>query len=130
MELSARNRLLEAEHPHNVAMVLTSLSPEFASAITRELDPAFRVSVIRRLCDLDLIDDLEMSELRYELRMRAKRMLAVEHCTTRGLSVAANLLSLSDQRTRDGVIAWLADQDRELAEDCLLYTSPSPRDRG
>ena len=117
MDTQARRRLLEAEHPLNVAMVMSAMSPEFASALTRELDPAFRISVIRRLCDLDIVDDAKLMELRYELRMRAKRMLAIEHCTKRGLSVAANLLSLSDRRTRDGVIAWLADRDRELGEE-------------
>lgn len=117
MDTEARRNLLEAEHPLNVAMVMTRLSPEFASAVTRELDPSFRLSVIRRLCDLDFVDDAKIMELRYELRMRAKRMLAIEHCTRRGLSVAADLLSLSDQRTRDGVIAWLSDRDNELGEE-------------
>lgn len=117
MEVEARRRLLEAEHPLNVAMVLASLPPKFASAITRELDANFRMAVIRRLCDLDIVDDAKLMELRYALRMRAKRMLAIEHCTTCGITVAANLLSLSDQRTRDGVIAWLADRDSELGDE-------------
>lgn len=117
MDIEARRRLLEAEHPLNVALVMTTLSPEFASAINRELDPAFRISVIRRLCDLDVIDDAKLMELRYELRMRAKRMLAIENCTKHGLTVAADLLSLSDRRTRDGVIAWLSDKDGELGEE-------------
>ena len=114
MESDARRQLLEAEHPLNVAMLLTTLTPEFASAITKELDSAFRMSVIHRLCDLDLIDDAKLMELRFELRMRAKRMLAIANCTRHGLLVAADLLSLSDQRTRDGVIAWLSDRDNEL----------------
>jgi len=117
MEVEARRRLLEAEHPLNVAMVLASLPPKFASAITRELDANFRMAVIRRLCDMDIVDDAKLMELRYALRMRAKRMLAIEHCTTCGITVAANLLSLSDQRTRDGVIAWLADRDSELGDE-------------
>ena len=117
MDSDARSRLLETEHPLNVALVMTSLTPEFASTITRELDPAFRISVIRRLCDLDIVDDAKLMELRYVLRMRAKRMLAVQHCTGRGIKVAADLLSLSDRRTRDGVIAWLADRDSELADE-------------
>lgn len=117
MDVKARSRLLEAEHPLNVALVMTTLSPAFASSITRELDPAFRISVIRRLCDLDIVDDLKLMELRYELRMRARRMLAIENCTKQGLTVAADLLSLSDRRTRDGVIAWLSDKDGELGEE-------------
>ena len=117
MDSDARSRLLETEHPLHVALVMTTLSPEFASSINRELDPAFRVSVIRRLCDLDVIDDAKLMELRYVLRMRARRMLAVENCTGQGINVAADLLSLSDRRTRDGVIAWLADRDSELADE-------------
>jgi len=117
MDSDARSRLLETEHPLNVALVMTSLSPGFASSITRELDPAFRISVIRRLCDLDIVDDAKLMELRYVLRMRAKRMLAVQNCTGKGINVAADLLSLSDRRTRDGVIAWLADRDNELADE-------------
>ena len=112
-----RRRLLEAEHPNHVAMVLALLSPAHASAITRELDPAFRVSVIRRLCELDVIDDSKLMELRYALRLRANRMLAIAHCTKQGLAVAADLLSVSDQRTRDSIIAWLSDRDRELGDE-------------
>ncbi|QEG23210.1 FliG C-terminal domain-containing protein [Mariniblastus fucicola] len=117
MDSRARRQLLETEHPLNVAMVMSSLSPEFASSITRDLDPAFRMSVIRRLCELDIIDDAKLMGLRYELRMRAKRMLAIEHCTKQGFAVAADLLSLSDRKTRDGVLAWLRDRDNELAEE-------------
>ena len=117
LQADARRRLLEAEHPTNVAMVLASLSPAYASSITRELDPAFRVSVIRRLCEFDVIDEAKLMELRYAIRMRAKRMLAIEHCTKQGLTVAADLLSVSDRQTRDSVIAWLADRDRELGHE-------------
>ncbi len=117
MDSDARRQLLEAEHPVNVAMLLTTLAPEFASSITSELDPAFRMSVIRRLCDLDIVDDAKLMELRFELRMRAKRMLAIANCTKRGLRVAADLLSLTDQRTRSGVIAWLKDRDHELGAE-------------
>jgi len=117
LDSKARCRLLEAEHPLNVAMIMTALSPAQASAITRELDPAFRVSVIRRLCSIDVIDEAQIMELRYALRMRARRMLAIEHCTGRGLTVAADLLSVSDRRTQNSVIAWLADRDRELGEE-------------
>ena len=112
----ARRRLLEAEHPLNVAMIMTALSPAHASAITRELDPAFRMSVIRRLCHIDVVDDAMIMDLRFQLRMRAKRMLAIEHCTHQGITVAADLLSVSDRRTQDSVIAWLSDRDRELGE--------------
>lgn len=113
----ARRRLLEAEHPLNVAMILTGLSPAHASAVTRELDPAFRVSVIRRLCHIDVVDDAKVMELRYGLRMRARRMLAIEHCTRQGLAVAADLLSVSDRQTQDSVLAWLSDRDHELGDE-------------
>ena len=117
LRADARRRLIEEEHPQNVAMILASLTPAHASAITRELDPAFRVAVIRRLCELDVIDEAKLMELRYAIRMRAKRMLAIEHCTKQGLTVAADLLSVSDRQTRDSVIAWLDDRDRELCHE-------------
>jgi flagellar motor switch protein FliG len=117
MDSDSRQQLLEVEHPLNVAMLLTTLTPEFASSITRELDPAFRISVIRRLCDLDIVDEAKLMELRFDMRMRAKRMLAIANCTGQGLRVAADLLSLTDQRTRDGVIALLSDRDQELGAE-------------
>jgi flagellar motor switch protein FliG len=117
MDSDSRQQLLEVEHPLNVAMLLTTLTPEFASSITRELDPAFRISVIRRLCDLDIVDEAKLMELRFDMRMRAKRMLVIANCTGQGLRVAADLLSLTDQRTRDGVIALLSDRDQELGAE-------------
>ena len=112
-----RRQLLENEHPANVAIVLATLSPSLASSFMNELDPQFRIGVIRRLCEIEDINESKVIELRFELRLRARKMLAVANCTKRGLAVAADLLSLSDQKTRDGVIAWLANRDVELSAE-------------
>jgi flagellar motor switch protein FliG len=112
MDVDARRQL-----PANVALVMATLDPPIASSIMDELDAPFRIGVIRRLCELTEIDETQLIELRFELRMRAKRFLAIANCTRRGISVAADLLSLSDQRTRDGVLAWLNDRDNELAAE-------------
>lgn len=117
LESDIRKGIVETEHPLHVAMILATLPSAFASAVMREIDPAFRMSVMRRLCEIDVVDDAKLMELRFQLRMRAKKALAIANCSVNGMHVAAKILSLSDMRTRDSVMVWLNDQDPELASE-------------
>jgi len=110
-----RKTLLESEHPQNVALVISTLSPTLASSIMAELNEAFRISVLKRICEIEDHDSARIMELRYVLRMRAKKMIIVEAWQSRGVEVAAKLLSLSDPRTQDSILSWMTVRDQETA---------------
>ncbi len=110
-----RRMLLESEHPRNVALIVSTLNPMLASAIMGELDEAFRISVLKRICEIEDFDKARILEVRYALRMRAKKMVIVDAWQNRGVDVAAKLLSLSDSKTRQSIMGWMTVRDQETA---------------
>ena len=58
-----RNHVLSDEHPRNIAIVLSSFAPEVASNCMNGLDANLRISVIKRLCELDEVLEEEVTEL-------------------------------------------------------------------
>ena len=117
MDPEQRKTLLESEHPLNVALILPHLDPLLASTLMREFEEPFRISVMKRLCDLEDPEPDKLVQLRYALRMRVKKMMIVDAWRTKGTDIAARLLSLSDTRTQDTVLSWVNDED----PDCGRY---------
>jgi len=110
-----RNHLLADEHPRNIAIVLSMLSPVVASATMARLDRNLRISVLKRMCELDEIRDDEVTELVYELRMRLNRLLNSNVGRSVGFESATNLLSCSDAATREALLAHVSQSDPDLA---------------
>ena len=110
-----RKNLLESEHPQNVALIISTLDPGLASSFMSELEEPFRISVLKRICEIEDPDTTRIMELRYSIRMRAKKLLIVDAWQNRGLDVAAKLLSLSDDRTQKSVLSWMNVRDEETA---------------
>ncbi len=116
-----RTQLLENEHPRNIALVLSTLPVAIASQCLESLDPPVRVSVIRRICEMDDIDQNELSELNYVLRLRHQKL---SHRATRkssGVNVAVDVLTHSNQETQKLVLDLLEQSEPELA--CQLERS-------
>ena len=72
-----------------------------------------------------LFTDIEASAVRWEKRPDAMREALAQHDALLGQVVTDNA-GVVFKHTGDGMGASFADP----ADACLLYTSPSPRDRG
>lgn len=110
-----RLHLLEDEHPKNIAIVLSMLPPDIASHAMKGLDPALRVSVLRRVCEIDELNVEEVAQLSYALKLRLKKLLNARQQKTIGVNAAARLLSCSDDDTRESLIAYMGQSDPDLA---------------
>ena len=110
-----RNHVLSDEHPRNVAIVLSCFPPEVASQCMNGLDDNLRVSVIKRLCELEEIDESEISELGYALRMRLNKLLNSRTAKTIGMKSAAELLSCSAPLMRETLLTHISQTDPDLA---------------
>ena len=115
LDESLQIRLLANEHPHNIALVLSMLATARASALMSRLDVMTRISVVRRLCDLDDFDQDEIERLARALRMRANKLLVENQKPQTGVRVASRLLSCIDGSTRDSIIDHLNGRDPDLA---------------
>jgi flagellar motor switch protein FliG len=119
---SIRQQVLENEHPKNIALVLASLPPDLASSCLEQLDPSTRVSVIRRLCELDEIDTVALNELNYILKLRHQKLFRRNSRKSSGIKVAVELLSFADEATQQSILALLEQSEPELAQE-LEYRS-------
>ncbi len=112
-------QLLQDEHPQNIAIVLSWIDPGRASEILKNLEPANRVSVLRRLCEYNRTANSEVTELSYALKRRLKKLVSSENYCRRGVDTAANLLSCTDARTQADLLDYLNQSDPELAARLL-----------
>lgn len=110
-----RLHLLEDEHPKNIAIVLSMLPPDIASTTMKGLDQALRVSVLKRVCEIEELEVEEVAELSFALRLRLKKLLNSRQRKTIGVDLAANLLSCSDEGTQNALLTFMGQTDPDLA---------------
>jgi len=110
-----REHVLGDEHPKNIAIVLSTFPPAVASQTMSGLDPHLRVSVLKRMCELDELHKEEITELVFALRMRLNKLLNTRAAQSAGMTTAANLLSCSDSGTREALLAYVEQSDPDLA---------------
>ncbi len=110
-----RDHLLEDEHPKNIAIVLSTMPPEIASECMKSLEPMTRVSVLRRICELNELPQEEISQLSFTLKLRFKKMMNTPHHMQMGMQAAAELLSCSDSGSQETLLAFISQSDPDLA---------------
>ena len=112
-----RFHILVGEHPGLVATVLSFLPTKLASATLNSFEPETRVTVLRRLCQLEKFDAQQIANISFQLKSRLKRLLHSDRCREGGFNVATKLLSCTDAATRESLIECLDQQDPELARE-------------
>ncbi len=110
-----RLHLLEDEHPKNIAIVLSMLPPDIASQTMKGLDPALRVSVLKRICEIEELNGEEVTHLSFALKLRLNKLLNSRQRKTIGVNLAASLLSCSDEYTQESLITHMGQMDPDLA---------------
>ena len=110
-----RTLVLSDEHPKNIAIVLSMFPPGLASQTMNALDPNLKISVLKRMCELGEIQEADIAELVYSLRMRLNKLLNSRIGRSAGVDSAANLLSCSDAATREALLAHVGQSDPDLA---------------
>ncbi len=118
---SVRYQLLANEHPRNIAIVFSCLPPDVASATLNSLEPELRVSVLRRLCEVDEFDPIEIANLSFVLNSRLRKIRNLDHHPKAGVELAARLLSYTDEKTQQQIVECLSVESPEMA--CRLENS-------
>lgn len=112
-----RDRVLEDEHPQNIAIVLSTFPPETASTTMKSLDPVTRVSVLKRLCELDELNQETVAQLSYALKLRYRKLMNKQQYKKTGMESAVAMLSCSDPQTQETLFALVNQSDPDLAEN-------------
>lgn len=108
-------KLLENEHPRNIALVLSLLPVEVGSGIIHELPAETRVNILRRMCQTDEVDRSRGKELAEILKKRLAKLLNQNLYRKKGVDIATRLLSCVDSQTYDSILSNLDHKDPDLA---------------
>ena len=83
----------------------------------KSLDPVTRVSVLRRLCELEELDQEAVAQLSYALKLRYRKLMNKQQYNKPGMQSAVALLSCSDPQTQETLFALINQSDPDLAEN-------------
>lgn len=107
--------LLEGEHPQTIAVVVSHLPPDRASAVLSALGAGLQADVLRRLVELDEADPATLREVEQGLKSRIVEQVRDERRRAAGLQAVNSILAASDPRVRRQILANLTRHDRRLA---------------
>lgn len=111
-----RAHVLQDEHPRNIAIVLSLMPPKVASETMKSFDDSqLRVSVLKRMCELDEVNEEEIVQLEFALRLRLKNLLVARDLDGDGLDTAIKMLSCSDAPSRESLLGHFNQVDPDLA---------------
>ena len=114
--LELRCQVLRDEHPRNIAIALSFLPPRIASETMKEVgDWNLRISVLKRMCELTELDDLEVEPLSMSLKRRLNRVIQAREKASNGVGKAVKMLSCSDRLSREVTLERFEQIDPDLA---------------
>ena len=110
-----RKRLLANEHPLNTAIALSFLPTDCAAETLNSLEPESRVSVLRRLCEVDDYDSQDVANLSLVLQSRINKLTSSKQFNTKGVEIATRMLNCSDDESQTQILEYLECESPELA---------------
>lgn len=109
-------KILAAEGPQVIALVLSHLMPEQAGNVLVRLGPAMQVDVVRRLIDLEETDPEILRDVERGLETRLFEQIRMQRRRVAGMAAVSGILESSEQRVGMQILQTLAAHDRSLAE--------------
>ncbi|MGD0901219.1 MAG: FliG C-terminal domain-containing protein [Thermoguttaceae bacterium] len=109
-------RLLAAERPQTVALVLSHLPPERAGAVLSRLPGAAQAEVVRRLVDLEEADPEILREVEEALQSRLSEQVQMQRRRVAGLEAVAGILEATGRNAGSRILDNLSAHDPALAE--------------
>jgi flagellar motor switch protein FliG len=110
------SRLLAAERPQTIALVLSHLSARQAGGVLARLQPNIQTEVVRRLVDLEETDPAVLQEVEQTLENRLSQQVHMQRRRVAGLSAVNGILEASESDVRLQILNNLASRDQALAE--------------
>jgi len=110
--------LIRKEHPQTIAVVLSYLEPNQASAVLGELNPSMQTEVARRLAELEKISPEILQELEKILESRLHRALEEGfQPQADGKETLLEILNQADRNTEEKILSGLTQKSPHLARD-------------
>jgi flagellar motor switch protein FliG len=119
MEPRAVAELIRMEHPQIIAIIMSYLDNDHASAVLAHFNEKLRVDVIMRISTLDGIQPQAMQELNMilEKQFSGKNTSNVKSSAVGGLKTAANILNFMEGGMDNEIIENVKDLDADLGQE-------------
>ena len=108
---------IQNEHPQTIALVLSYLEANQASAILAELPPNVRADVAKRIAVMEATSPEVISSVERVLETKMASTTSVDVTDVGGLQAVVHILNGVDRATERSILESLESSDPELAEN-------------
>jgi flagellar motor switch protein FliG len=109
-------RLLGAERPQTIALVLSHLPPERAGTVLGRLPGAMQAEVVRRLVDLEEAEPEILREVEESLQSRLSEQVQMQRRRVAGIEAVTGILEATGRHAGSRILDNLSAHDPALAE--------------
>ena len=110
-----RKRLFANEHSLNTALALSHLPNDVSAETLSSLDPESRVSVLRRLCEVENYDSQDIKNLSHILRSRIDKLTHSQGFKAKKIEIASRTPSCVDEEAQSEILIHLESEAPDLA---------------
>ena len=107
---------IQDEHPQTIALILSHVNSENASAILASLPLNKQLEVVSRIAHMDNTNPEVIKEVERGLEMRLSGIMSQTFQRVGGVESVAEMLNLADRATEKGILEALESQDPDLVE--------------
>lgn len=107
---------IQGEHPQTIALILSYLKPQQASAILSALPQEKQADVTRRIAMMDRTSPEVIKEIERVLERKLSSMISQDYTSAGGIEAVVDILNSVDRGTEKNILETLELQDIELAE--------------
>jgi len=108
---------LQNEHPQTIALILTFLRPDQASAIIAELPRDTELEVVERIATMDRTSPEIVKEVERALEKKFSSSMSMGMAEIDGVSHISNILNEVDRGTEKFILEELSKKEPTLAEE-------------
>ncbi len=119
-------KMIRAEHPQIIALILTLIPPERASLVLKELPDLLKGDVMQRVAVIESIPQAAVNEIEAVLRDQVVESEDAQGDMVEGVKVAAEILNQVDSETETSVFGFIektsADLATKIQEKMFVFT--------
>lgn len=108
---------IQGEHPQTIALILSYLTPEQASAVIGRLSATMQAEVTKRIAKMDRITPEVLREVERVLERKFSTVIGQDFTMAGGIDSVVEIINRVDRGTERNIMENLEENDPELAEE-------------
>lgn len=108
---------IQGEHPQTIALILSYLTPDQASAVIGRLSATMQAEVTKRIAKMDRITPEVLREVERVLERKFSTVIGQDFTMAGGIDSVVEIINRVDRGTERNIMENLEENDPELAEE-------------